>query len=335
MPVPTRGLIAHDHDWSVSFERLFPVPGTELWAALTRPQLVRRWLGALSGDLRRGGAYRLALDAETVVTGVVLDAVRERNLAVSWSLGPGEPSRVAAEIFPMDPGSRLVFVHHGLSWPGVADYGTNWHGYLDRLDAVLSGAVGDDWSDQVDEYTISHSGGPVMAGARIRRQHWLSSAPMEVWRALTDPERLPEWLGRPLIWPHGADGRPRRLTAGDRFAVVRGVESDPHVTIDVVRARPAHQWWLVWDSEHAAVPMRFQLTPLRGGTLLRLTLSRPDPDQRQETPSTGWARLVEVLEPGAERPSGTRRRRVRVGQYQRFARQKDQAPQGDPYRPSM
>ena len=92
---------------TVTFTRRYATTAADLWAALTEPERVARWLGPLEGDLRVGGVYRLRMgddDAQTASGEILACDAAAGRLAVAWSF-PGEaPSRVDVQVREHDDG---------------------------------------------------------------------------------------------------------------------------------------------------------------------------------------------------------------------------------------
>ncbi len=126
----------------------------------------------------------------------------------------------------------------------------------------------------------------------------LAHAPAKVWRALTDPALLTEWL-LPVV------DQQLTLEAGSSFALktepkpgwdgrvdCRLIEVDPHRAISYS--------WVAGDMELDTV-VTFTLTPTESGTRLTLVQSGFKPSQKQASGGAryGWrlmgGRLVDLL----------------------------------------
>jgi uncharacterized protein YndB with AHSA1/START domain len=126
----------------------------------------------------------------------------------------------------------------------------------------------------------------------------LAHAPAKVWRALTDPALLTEWL-LPVV------DQQLTLAAGSSFALktepkpgwdgrvdCRLIEVDPHRAISYS--------WVAGDMELDTV-VTFTLTPTESGTRLTLVQSGFKPSQKQASGGAryGWrlmgGRLVDLL----------------------------------------
>jgi uncharacterized protein YndB with AHSA1/START domain len=118
---------------------------------------------------------------------------------------------------------------------------------------------------------------------RLTRRY--DADPAEVWNALTDPDSLARWLGR----PHGAD-----LSAGG--ALVLELPGDGRVTATVRTVDPGRVLELDWgrDGEEASL-VRFQLTSQAGRTVLELEHRRIE-ERLGMWYSAEWTRALERFE---------------------------------------
>jgi uncharacterized protein YndB with AHSA1/START domain len=115
----------------------------------------------------------------------------------------------------------------------------------------------------------------------VTRELVLPAPPDEVWRALTEPERLEEWFANrvelDLERGHGVfrwdDGVVRR-------ARVEAVE--PGRRLDLV-------WWDEAEPEEATT-VAFTLEEARGGTLISVTEATPGPSAC----AGGWTAALEL-----------------------------------------
>lgn len=125
-------------------------PPSAVWVWFTTPGNLRRWLAPnLDIDLREGGAYRLlGPDAETWISGTVLELVPEGRLVLSWleeDAGWVNPGRLVIELTAVPAGTLVSLVHDGFAgigtvgWQGVLEAyerGADKHRVLQQLAAV-------------------------------------------------------------------------------------------------------------------------------------------------------------------------------------------------------
>jgi len=133
---------------TITHTRVIKTTPEDLWDAITNPERAARWLGALSGDLVKGGHYELVFDAsdpDSRVEGIVLSCTPPRQLVATWSAPEESASRVSVTLSPCDDGTLLELVHAGLQ-PPASDTGhaAGWHIHLDQL---MAGVERNQWQD--------------------------------------------------------------------------------------------------------------------------------------------------------------------------------------------
>jgi len=104
----------------VRFTRRYAATPAEVWAALTEPESVARWLGPVPTEVRASEPERL--------------------LELDW-LPPGDdPSVVRFELVPTEGGTQLVLDHRRINAVLGGPYSERWVNTLKRLDELLGGA---------------------------------------------------------------------------------------------------------------------------------------------------------------------------------------------------
>jgi uncharacterized protein YndB with AHSA1/START domain len=124
----------------------------------------------------------------------------------------------------------------------------------------------------------------------------LHHPPEKVWRALTDPELLAEWL-LPVV------GQKLDLQPGAAFTL----KTQPYPNWDgtvncaFVEIEPGRKLSYTWTVPFLDTVVTFELTPTAAGTRLSLVQSGFKPDQKQESGGAryGWkmmgGKLVDLL----------------------------------------
>ena len=118
----------------------------------------------------------------------------------------------------------------------------------------------------------------------------LNHSPQKVWRALTDPELLAEWL-LPAI--------DLKLEPGAAFTF----ETQPHpgwdgkVSCRMLEIEPHNKLSYAWTVPFLDTVVTFTLTPTATGTRLHLVQSGFKPDQKQNFGGAryGWRMMGEKL----------------------------------------
>jgi uncharacterized protein YndB with AHSA1/START domain len=94
-------------------------PPDAVWRALTRPELLARWLAAndlepREGERRMGDRFRLAPEDSPAAECEVIEIEPGRRLAFSWRVDGQAPSVVRFDLTPTPDGTALKISHSGL-----------------------------------------------------------------------------------------------------------------------------------------------------------------------------------------------------------------------------
>jgi uncharacterized protein YndB with AHSA1/START domain len=117
----------------------------------TDPARMVQWKGHLATlDPRPGGAYRVAINDQTVMRGeyVLLEPPHRLVFTFGWE-GQGHPippgsSTVEVTLVADGDGTLVRLVHRGLPPDAQADHAKGWDHYLPRLALAAAGAAGPD-----------------------------------------------------------------------------------------------------------------------------------------------------------------------------------------------
>ena len=104
----------------VRFTRRYDATPAEVWAALTEPDSIKRWLGPVPTRVR--------------------DSEPERLLELDWEPAGDEPSVVRFELVADEGGTQLVLDHRRINAVQGMLYAERWANTLRRLDELLGGA---------------------------------------------------------------------------------------------------------------------------------------------------------------------------------------------------
>lgn len=128
----------HDDGYTVRFEVELPAPPDRVWAALTEPTLIERWLAAATLDPSPGGEVNYFWPGESEMHGVIAEFDPPRRLRYSW-FERDYTSQLAVDVATVGEGtSRLTLTHSATSDEDAAGFGAGWHSHLESLRAVLS-----------------------------------------------------------------------------------------------------------------------------------------------------------------------------------------------------
>ena len=156
------------------FDRAFDASVADVWAAVTEPALLERWIGTWSGEPASGVvAFRMTAEGDDVGEEVttIVDCVPRERLALEigvdgaaggpWRLeltldargsgvgggtdaGTGTGAGIGIDIgSDTEVGTVLTFAQLVDDPSGIGDIAPGWEYYLDRLAAVLRGTAVD------------------------------------------------------------------------------------------------------------------------------------------------------------------------------------------------
>ena len=200
------------------FEREVPRPPEKVWAALTVPERVADWLGTpIQIDGHVGGKFVVAFahGGEDMVEATIVACDPPRLLALEWG-----DSIIRWEMTPTASGCRMVFHQTGLDTWWFMGGAAGWMGMIDDIVAIACGAgakeIEGGYRAAVDRYRRAygrfvpgHDARPVLrhfessafvmpegGGRYTLRYSRRSMLPItRLWSALTEAERLADWLG--------------------------------------------------------------------------------------------------------------------------------------------
>jgi uncharacterized protein YndB with AHSA1/START domain len=124
---------------AVRYDRRLDATSARVWAALTDPLELARWLGGVT-VAERNVAVRLGPDAPTATGRVAYcDPNQLLEVELEW---PGEsPARFVAEVAELGQGRAIVVLEYrGLPDAVAAERSAEWHA---RMDALAAAATGD------------------------------------------------------------------------------------------------------------------------------------------------------------------------------------------------
>ena len=159
-PEPTGRREQRDGQDYLVMERRFTAPIDAVWAAVTEPERLARWIGTWSGDPTTGSVdFRMTAESEDapVEQHRILACDPPRRL-ITESAGEKEASvwRLELDLAEEAGVTTLTFAQRVDAGIPVDSVGPGWDYYLDRLVAAEAGddVVGVDW----DRYYPALSG---------------------------------------------------------------------------------------------------------------------------------------------------------------------------------
>jgi uncharacterized protein YndB with AHSA1/START domain len=110
--------------------RRFDATPAEVWAALTEPDSIGRWLGRTAAiDLSAGGAFALASGVDARVR----EVEPERVLELDWRFAGEAPSVVRFELAAEGDGTLLMLDHRRIDERFGMAYVSRWTSALARF----------------------------------------------------------------------------------------------------------------------------------------------------------------------------------------------------------
>ncbi len=124
----------------VRMEDRFDSDIDDLWAALTDPRRLARWIGEVEGDLRLGGEFRFRFFASgSEGTGRVEACEPLRRLLLTMALGQPDEDVIEATLAADGGQTILVWEERGMPLDLLAAYGAGVQVHVEDLAAYLAG----------------------------------------------------------------------------------------------------------------------------------------------------------------------------------------------------
>jgi uncharacterized protein YndB with AHSA1/START domain len=118
--------------------RRFDASCTEVWAALTDPLSLERWLaGVIDVELSPGGNFELELRDDSRIAASVREVEAPVVLELDWSHAGEEPSIVRFELTEDGDGTLLVLDHRLIDERFGMAYISRWTAALKRLSVEI------------------------------------------------------------------------------------------------------------------------------------------------------------------------------------------------------
>lgn len=127
---------------TVRFEREVRATPEQVWAALTEPELLERWLAQAEFEPTVGGRVHLVWPDQGEMHGSITKLNAHEELEYSWNEATGS-SLLQFEIEPAASGATLRLAHFGTSPEDAPGLGAGWQSHLEALDLVLAGTPSD------------------------------------------------------------------------------------------------------------------------------------------------------------------------------------------------
>jgi len=153
-----RGTVTTEDDGRrrVEFRRSWPDPIEAVWAALTEPDRLARWIGVYEGERRTGGTGTFAMTQEEGEAPgqptTIVECDPPRRLVIEWPEASSLMERIDLDLWAEGGRTVLRFVQFFPAATDVVDWALGWHWYLDKLAAEIDGGTPPtDWDAFVAE----------------------------------------------------------------------------------------------------------------------------------------------------------------------------------------
>jgi uncharacterized protein YndB with AHSA1/START domain len=269
-------------------------PPARVFRALSDGDELRAWFASDAAvEARPGGAYHfwgsatLGAPSRAEATQTLTRFEAGRELAFAWTL-QGVPTEVSYRVTGDGDASKLE-VRHTIR--GALPYRRADHVVSD-LWRILGGNLGEH---------LRGTGGVVLPDFQsghpeVRASIEIAAPPAKVWRALTEPALLDQWLGgaAKVDLPAGA------YSYGWTYEVEgRRVAGGPTRIIEMVEHRRLVTDWPDWrgDPDKPSTRITWELEPLADGTRTRVTMRHTGfehPVDRSDY-QQGWDDFLQAL----------------------------------------
>ncbi len=194
----------------LAYERRLDKSPSEVWAALTDPVILMRWLSRCEVDLRVGGKFIIHFfDGKETMSGVIRALETNRLIEYTWDEQGSPDSVVRWAIVPDGNSCRLTLTHTlppGCGGALAVELGGGWHAILDNLargfDGVMSVYDGAKLHALEEQYRARYSSlletdehARSAKALSVRFERLLPGPVGRVWQHLTDTKLLPAWFG--------------------------------------------------------------------------------------------------------------------------------------------
>ncbi|MDT0274625.1 SRPBCC family protein [Blastococcus goldschmidtiae] len=140
-----RGVVTRlgDGRQRLEFRRSWPDPVEDVWAALTEPDRMARWIGTYEGERAVGATGTFTMTHEEEPVGepmTIVECDPPRRLVVEWVQQDTDAWRVDLRLSTEGDRTVLRFVQVFGADADVTDFALGWHWYLAKFGAEVDGS---------------------------------------------------------------------------------------------------------------------------------------------------------------------------------------------------
>jgi uncharacterized protein YndB with AHSA1/START domain len=129
----------------VRMESVYPSDPDGLWAAISEPDRLARWIADVDGDLRVGGTVSARFTSGWEGPGRIDVCDPPRRLVVTMSPETDDETVIEAVLSPETDGTRLVVEESGIPLPEISGHGAGWQAHMDDLTTHLTSGESPRW----------------------------------------------------------------------------------------------------------------------------------------------------------------------------------------------
>ena len=134
----------------IHVEDVYPTDIDDLWAAVSQPERLKRWLVTVEGDTSVGGSFTARFTSGWEGTGRV-DVCDAPNRLVVTTFGNPDETVMEATLTAEGASTRLVIEERGILLDDALFHGAGWQAHLEDLALYLAGKDTSNWEDRWKE----------------------------------------------------------------------------------------------------------------------------------------------------------------------------------------
>jgi uncharacterized protein YndB with AHSA1/START domain len=133
---------------TVRMEEVYDTRVSDLWAAVTEPERLARWVAQVSGDLHLGGQFHATFTSGWDGPGRVEVCEPPHRLIATMSPDSDDETLIEVTLADEEGRTRLVIEERGIPLTEIAAHGAGWQAHVEDLSAHLAGRDAGDWNDR-------------------------------------------------------------------------------------------------------------------------------------------------------------------------------------------
>ena len=140
---------------AVRVEDLYDTNIHDLWAAVTEPKRLARWIAAVEGDLKVGGIVHTRFTSTWEGPGRIDVCDPPSHLVITMEPGTDDEAVIEAVLTGEGERTRLVVEERGLPLDALYKHGAGWQAHIEDLGRYLAGGQSNwkaRWTELTPEY---------------------------------------------------------------------------------------------------------------------------------------------------------------------------------------